>query len=409
VWGLRPHAGALPLHPSYPYLICLKKAVVHSPIAHLSPNHAMELMIEDLMEQLITMGGSDLHLSTGLPPYFRVSGKLTPIGDEPMSAEQCQRLIFSMLNNTQRKTLEQTWELDCSYGVRGLARFRVNVYKDRGSYAACLRALSSKIPNFEMLGLPAIVREISEKPRGLVLVTGPTGSGKTTTLAAIIDLINRTRAEHILTVEDPIEFVYEPIKSLIHQRQVGDDTKSFANALRAALREDPDIILVGEMRDLETIALAISAAETGHLVFGTLHTSSAAQTVDRMIDVFPAERQTQIRVQLSNSLVAVFSQTLVPKKNPQPNEYGRVMAQEIMLVTPAIANLIREGKTAQIYSAIQTGGKQGMQTLEKVLSDLYKSGTISLEAAMSKTSRPDEVQRMVAAFAVSDPRTAARR
>jgi twitching motility protein PilT len=355
----------------------------------------MELMIEDLMEQLIEMGGSDLHLSAGLPPYFRLSGHLTPIGDEPLTSEQCQRLIFSMLNNTQRKNLEQNWELDCSYGVKGLARFRVNVYKDRGTYAACLRALSSKIPSFEKLGLPDVVREMAEKPRGLILVTGPTGSGKTTTLAAMIDLINRTRAEHILTIEDPIEFVYEPVKSLIHQRQLGEDTKSFSNALRAALREDPDIILVGEMRDLETISLAISAAETGHLVFATLHTSSASQTVDRMIDVFPSERQQQVRVQLSNSLVAVFSQTLVSRKNPKPNEFGRIMAQEIMIVTPAIANLIREGKTAQIYSAIQTGGKLGMQTLERVLADQYKAGLISFESAMAKTSRPDELQRLI--------------
>jgi twitching motility protein PilT len=363
----------------------------------------MELMIEDLMEQLIEMGGSDLHLTAGLPPYFRISGHLQPIGDQALSAEECQRLIFSMLNNTQRKNLEQNWELDCSYGVRGLARFRVNVYKDRGTYAACLRALSSKIPSFEKLGLPDVVREMAEKPRGLILVTGPTGSGKTTTLAAMIDLINRTRAEHILTVEDPIEFVYEPIKSLIHQRQLGEDTKSFANALKAALREDPDIVLVGEMRDLETISLAISAAETGHLVFGTLHTSSAAQTVDRMIDVFPSERQTQVRVQLSNSLVAVFSQTLVQKKDVKPGEYVRIMAQEIMLVTPAISNLIREGKTAQVYSAIQTGGKLGMQTLEKVLSDMYKAGTITFEAAMSKTSRPDELQRLIGGMPAGAP------
>ncbi|MEO0966866.1 MAG: type IV pilus twitching motility protein PilT [Cyanobacteria bacterium J06639_18] len=359
----------------------------------------MDLMIEDLMEQMIEMGGSDMHLTAGLPPYFRISGKLTPIGNEALSSEQCQRLIFSMLNNSQRKTLEQTWELDCSYGVKGLARFRVNVYKDRGTYAACLRALSSKIPNFDQLGLPNVVKEMSEKPRGLILVTGPTGSGKTTTLAAMIDLINRTRAEHILTIEDPIEFVYEPIQSLVHQRQLGEDTKSFGNALKGALREDPDIILIGEMRDLETISLAISAAETGHLVFGTLHTSSAAQTVDRIIDVFPHEKQTQVRVQLSNSLVAIFSQTLVPRKNPQPGEFGRVMAQEILVVTPAISNLIREGKTAQIYSAIQTGGKLGMQTLERVLADLYKQGKVSFEAAISKTSKPDEVQRLIGAAA----------
>lgn len=364
----------------------------------------MEMIIEDLMKQLIEMGGSDLHLSAGLPPYFRLSGKLTPIGDQQLSADQCQSLIFSMLNNSQRKTLEQNWELDCSYGVKGLARFRVNVYKERGAYAACLRALSCNIPNFEKLGLPDVVREMSEKPRGLILVTGPTGSGKTTTLAAMIDFINRTRAEHILTVEDPIEFVYEPIKSLIHQRQLGEDTKSFANALKAALREDPNIILVGEMRDLETISLAISAAETGHLVFGTLHTSSAAQSVDRIIDVFPSEKQTQVRVQLSNSLVAVFSQTLVTRKNPKPEEFGRVMAQEIMVVTPAISNLIREGKTSQIYSAIQTGGKFGMQTLERVLADLYKAGVISLEAAISKTSRLDEVQRMIGGVQPIDTR-----
>ncbi|PZV20568.1 MAG: twitching motility protein PilT [Leptolyngbya sp.] len=355
----------------------------------------MELMIEDLMEEVIERGGSDLHLSAGLPPYIRISGKLTPTEHEPMTAESCQRLIFSMLNNTQRKQLEQTWELDCSYGVKGLARFRVNVYKDRGTYAACLRALSSKIPSMDTLGLPNIVRELSEKPRGLILVTGPTGSGKSTTLASMINNINLTRPEHILTVEDPIEFVYEPIKSLIHQRQIGEDTKSFANALRAALREDPDVILVGEMRDLETISLAISAAETGHLVFGTLHTSSASQTVDRMIDVFPPTQQQQIRVQLSGSLVAVLSQTLVPKANPKPGEFGRIMAQEIMVITPAIANMIREGKTPQIYGAIQTGGKLAMQTLEKVLSDLYKAGTISFEAAMSKTSRPDELQRLI--------------
>lgn len=354
-----------------------------------------EMMIEDLMEEVIDRGGSDLHLSAGLPPYIRISGHLTATDHPPLSSESCQRLIFSMLNNTQRKNLEQNWELDCSYGIRGLARFRVNVYKDRGTYAACLRALSSKIPTLESLGLPDVVREMSEKPRGLVLVTGPTGSGKSTTLASMINNINLTRAEHILTIEDPIEFVYEPIKSLIHQRQLGEDTKSFSNALRAALREDPDVVLVGEMRDLETISLAISAAETGHLVFATLHTSSAAQTVDRVVDVFPPEQQQQVRVQLSNSLVAVLSQTLVPKKNPRPNEFGRCLAQEVMIVTPAIANLIREGKTAQIYSAIQTGGRLGMQTLEKVLADLYKEGTISFEAAISKTSKAEELQRLI--------------
>ncbi|GET37868.1 twitching motility protein [Microseira wollei NIES-4236] len=355
----------------------------------------MEMMIEDLMEQLIERGGSDMHIQAGAPVYFRVSGKLAPATDEPLTAEECQRLIFSMLNNSQRKDLEQNWELDCAYGVKGLARFRVNVYRERGAWAACLRALASKIPNFDQLGLPDVVREMTERPRGMVLVTGQTGSGKTTTMAAMIDLINRTRAEHILTVEDPIEYVFPNIKSLVHQRQKGEDTKSFANALRAALREDPDVILVGEMRDLETIGLAISAAETGHLVFGTLHTNSAAQTIDRMLDVFPPIQQPQIRAMLSNSLLAVFSQNLVPKKNPKPGEYGRVMSQEIMVVTPAISNLIREGKTAQIYSAIQTGANLGMQTMESALAKLYKSGTISYEAAMSKSSKPDELQRLI--------------
>lgn len=356
----------------------------------------MELMIEDLMEQLIEMGGSDLHLQAGAPVYFRINGKLQPFGDEPLTPHECQKLIFSMLNNTQRKDLEQNWELDCSYGVKGLARFRVNVYKERGYYAAALRALSSKIPNFDQLNLPDIVREMSERPRGLVLVTGPTGSGKTTTLAAMVDLINRTRPEHILTIEDPIEYVFPNNKSLIHQRQKGEDTKSFSNALRAALREDPDVILVGEMRDLETVSLALTAAETGHLVFGTLHTSSAASTINRIIDVFPPEQQQQIQAQISNSLIAVFTQSLVPKKNPKPGEFGRVMAQEIMIVTPAIANLIREGKVAQIYSAIQTGMKMGMMTMEQSLSNLVRAGVISFEMAVSKSSKPEELQRILA-------------
>jgi twitching motility protein PilT len=359
----------------------------------------MELMIEDLMEQLVEMGGSDMHIQAGAPIYFRASGKLAPISNESLTPQECQRLIFSMLNNTQRKELEQNWELDCSYGVKGLARFRVNVYKERGSFAACLRALSSKIPNFEQLGLPDVVRGMTERPRGLVLVTGQTGSGKTTTLAAMLDLINRTRAEHILTIEDPIEYVFPNIKSLFHQRQKGEDTKSFGNALKASLREDPDVILVGEMRDLETISLAISAAETGHLVFGTLHTNSAAGTMDRIIDVFPAAQQGQIRAMLSNSLLAVFSQCLAKKKDPKPGEFGRIMVQEIMIVTPAIANLLREGKASQIYSSIQTGMKLGMQTMEQALANLVKTNVISLEEALAKSGKPDELQRLIAGVA----------
>ncbi len=355
----------------------------------------MELLIEDLMEELVKRGGSDLHLAAGQPPYGRFSGNLTPMRDDALNEETCNRLIFSMINNSQRKQLEQNWELDCAYGLRGVSRFRVNVYRQRGTYAACLRALGSNIPSLQALDLPPVVEETSRRPRGLVLVTGPTGSGKTTTLAALLDHINHTRAEHILTIEDPIEFTYRNDKSLVHQRQLNDDTKSFGAALRAALREDPDVILVGEMRDLETIQLAITAAETGHLVFGTLHTSSAAQTVDRMVDVFPPEQQTQIRVQLSSSLVAVFSQTLCRRLDPAPGQFGRVMAQEIMINTPAIANLIREGKTAQLYSQIQTGGQIGMQTLEKALADLVIKGEISSKEAMAKASKPEELGRLL--------------
>ena len=355
----------------------------------------MDLMIEELMEQLVQGGGSDLHIATGQPPYGRFNGELRPMTNTPLSEEACNKLIFSMLNNSQRKTLEQIWELDCAYGLKGVARFRVNVYRQKGSYAACLRALGSNIPSIEVLNLPPVVVETSKRPRGLVLVTGPTGSGKTTTLAALLNHINHTRSEHILTIEDPIEFIYKSDLSLVHQRQLNEDTRSFGNALRAALREDPDVILVGEMRDLETIQLAISAAETGHLVFGTLHTSSAAQTIDRIVDVFPPAQQTQIRVQLSGSLAAILSQTLCRRENPQPGEFGRVMAQEILINTPATANLIREGKTAQLYSQIQTGGELGMQTLEKALANLTKQGEINRTEALAKSSKPKELEQLL--------------
>jgi twitching motility protein PilT len=354
------------------------------------------MMIEDLMTDLVKGGGSDLHLAAHQPPYGRFNGQLRPMDEEMvLSEDQCNKLIFSLLNNSQRKQLEQNWELDCSYGLRGVARFRVNVYRQRGTYAACLRALGDSIPNLSALGLPPVIEETSRKPKGLILVTGPTGSGKTTTLAALLNHINQTRAEHILTIEDPIEFTYKNNKSVFHQREVNEDTRSFAAALRAALREDPDVILVGELRDLETIQLAISAAETGHLVFGTLHTSSAAQTVDRMVDVFPPGQQTQIRVQLSGSLLAVFSQTLCKRIRPLPGQFGRVIAQEIMINTPAIANLIREGKTAQIYSQIQTGAKEGMITLERSLANLLNEDAISKTEAMLKTTRPEELERLL--------------
>ncbi len=355
----------------------------------------MALYMEELLQLVFDRDGSDLHIAAGVPPMIRVNGKLQATDYEPLTHEDTQKLIFSILTNEQRKTLEQTWELDCSYGVVGLGRFRVNVYKDKGAYAAAMRTIATKIPRFEDLGMAPIVRELTHKPRGMILVTGPTGSGKSTTLASMVDFINGERHEHILTIEDPIEFLHPSKKSLVNQRELGADTKSFDNALKAALREDPDVILVGEMRDLETIRLALSAAETGHLVFGTLHTSSASQTVDRIVDVFPPHQQQQIRVQLSNSLVAVLSQCLLARQNPGGGKgKGRVMAQEIMCVTPAISNLIREAKTAQIYSAIQTGGKYGMVTLEAALKNLYDNKLVLFEDALLKTSRPDDFMRM---------------
>ncbi|MBO6180771.1 type IV pilus twitching motility protein PilT [bacterium] len=353
------------------------------------------MIIEDLLKELVESRGSDLHISSGLPPVKRVDGNLVRMDYPPLTSEQVEQLLFPMMSNDQRRRLEQDWELDFSYGIKGMGRFRVNFYKDKGSYAAAFRTITSEAPTLENMNMPPIVTEVAQKPRGLVLVTGPTGSGKSTTLAAMIDYINRTRAEHILTIEDPIEFVHKSKMSVIHQRELGMDTRSFANALKSALREDPDIILVGEMRDHETIALALTAAETGHLVFGTLHTSSASQTIDRIIDVFPQGQQQQIRVQLANSLVAVFAQTLLPKQLPDGTSKGRVMAQEIMIVTPAIANLIRESKAAQIYSTIQTSSESGMQTLEAALANLVNSGLVTVENAMAKSSKPAELQRLL--------------
>ncbi|MBE6450332.1 MAG: type IV pilus twitching motility protein PilT, partial [Alphaproteobacteria bacterium] len=285
----------------------------------------MYMMIEDLLTDLVKRGGSDLHVSNALPPVMRIDGQLIRHESKSLTPDEVESLLFPMLSNEQRRRLEQEWELDFSYGIDNVGRFRVNIYKDKGCYAAAFRTISSSAPKLEDLGLPDIVRKIAEKPRGLVLVTGPTGSGKSTTLAAMVDYINRSRSEHILTIEDPVEFVHESKKSIIHQRELGADTRSFANALKSALREDPDIILVGEMRDHETIALALTAAETGHLVFGTLHTSSASQTIDRIIDVFPEGQQQQIRTQLANSLVAVLSQTLLQKLQPDGTKKGRIM------------------------------------------------------------------------------------
>ena len=352
------------------------------------------MIIDDLLKEVVQYKASDLHISAGLPPVIRVDGNLLRTKYPAFTPDGVEELLFPMLNNEQRRTLEQTWELDMSYGLKDIGRFRVNIYKNRGTYAAAFRTINSVIPSFDTLGLSEVVRTITERPRGLILVTGPTGSGKSTTLASMIDYINETRSEHILTIEDPIEFVHSSKKSVIHQRELGQDTRSFANALKSSLREDPDIILVGEMRDIETISLALTAAETGHLVFGTLHTSSAAQTVDRIIDVFPEGQQQQIRVQLGGCLEAVFSQTLLQKLQPDGTKKGRVMAQEILVKTNAISNMIREGKTAQIYSGIQTGAGVGMQTLETALANLYKQRLVTEEDALMKSQRPDEFKRL---------------
>jgi twitching motility protein PilT len=360
----------------------------------------MPIEIQEILQLVVDKGASDLHLKVGLSPIIRVSGKLQASEFDALSKEDIQRMVFTMLTGDQRKTLENTFELDCSYGVSGLGRFRVNVYKDRGSYAVAMRTIPFQVPNLEDLDLPAVIqKDLVHKPRGLILVTGPTGSGKSSTLAAMINFINETRADHILTIEDPIEFLHRHKKSIVSQRELGSDTKSFANALRGALREDPDIILVGEMRDLETIGLALTAAETGHLVFGTLHTSSAAQTIDRIVDVFPDAQQQQVRVQLSNGLVAVVSQTLLPraqaKVGANSQMRGRCVACEIMVNTPAIANLIREAKTAQVYSSIQMGANVGMQTLESALATLVKGGLVNYNDAVVKTSRTDDFNRLV--------------
>ncbi|MEB3269975.1 MAG: type IV pilus twitching motility protein PilT, partial [Leptolyngbya sp.] len=325
----------------------------------------------------------------------RVDGELIRGEFPPMSRDHCHKVIFSLLTNDQRRQLEQEWELDCSYGLEGVGRFRVNVYRDRGTYAAALRMIPSTTPTFESLNQPEILRELAHRERGLILVTGPTGSGKSTTLASTVDYINRNLSRHILTIEDPIEFVHTSKRSVIHQRELGQDTHSFARALKSSLREDPDVILVGEMRDLETIQLALTAAETGHLVMGTLHTSSAMQTVDRVVDVFPPEQHQQIRVQLSNSLIGVFSQNLLQRTLPTGEKKGRVMAQEILVVNSAVANLVREGKTAQIYSAMQTSAAQGMQTMEAALKELVVSGKITVEDAVAATSRPKELQLLL--------------
>jgi twitching motility protein PilT len=341
--------------------------------------------IAELLAFSVKNKASDLHLSAGLPPMIRVHGDVRRINVPPLEHKDVHGMVYDIMNDSQRKNYEETLECDFSFEIPNLARFRVNAFNQNRGAGAVFRTIPSKVLSLEDLNAPKIFAEISNQPRGLVLVTGPTGSGKSTTLAAMVNHVNDNEYGHILTVEDPIEFVHESKKCLMNQREVGPHTLSFSNALRSALREDPDIILVGEMRDLETIRLAMTAAETGHLVFGTLHTSSAAKTVDRIIDVFPAAEKEMIRAMLSESLRAVISQTLCKTKDGS----GRVAAHEIMIGTPAIRNLIREAKVAQMYSSIQTGGALGMQTLDQNLQDLVKRNLVSIPEARAKAANKD--------------------
>jgi twitching motility protein PilT len=347
--------------------------------------------LPELLQKVVEVNGSDLHITTKTPPQIRIHGHLERLELPELSPADTKQLTYSVLTDSQKKRFEETLELDFSFGIQGLARFRCNMFHQRGSVGAVYRLIPEKIRAFHELGLPPVLATLAERPRGLVLVTGPTGSGKSTTLAAMIDKINKERKDHILTIEDPIEFVHQHQGCLVNQREVHGDTQSFTNALRAALREDPDIVLIGEMRDLETVEAALRIAETGHLTFGTLHTNSAAQTINRIIDVFPSHQQSQIRTQLSLVLEGIVCQALCPKIGG-----GRVVSLEIMIPTPAIRNLIREDKIHQIYSAMQTGQeKYGMQTANQSLVSLYMQKKITLETAMEKSSNRDELQEMI--------------
>jgi twitching motility protein PilT len=352
----------------------------------------MAATMHDLLTIMIERGASDLHITTGTPPQIRLHGKLTPLTQfERLTPQDTQRLAYSVLNEGQKQKFEEDNELDLSFGIQGLARFRCNVYRQRGAVAAAIRVIPIKIRSFDELGLPPVVEQLADRPKGLILVTGPTGSGKSTTLAAMVDKINNERTEHIMTIEDPIEFVHHHKKCLVNQREVFSDTHSFKNALKYILRQDPDVVLVGEMRDLETISAALTIAETGHLTLGTLHTNSCAQTINRVIDVFPTTQQSQVRAQLSLVLEGVLSQQLIPTTDGR----GRVMSLEIMVTTPAVRNLIREEKIHQIYSSMQAGQKFGMQTMNQSLLELVQKRKITREEALNRSMLPDELSQLL--------------
>src|SRR5947199_4169860 len=352
----------------------------------------MSLSLSDLLKRLMEMSGSDLHITTNSPPQIRVHGHLVPLDLPQMTPADTKQLAYSVMTDAQKHRFEESLELDFSFGLKGLARFRANVFNQRGATSAVFRLIPFEIKSFNQLGLPAVVSKLCDKPRGLVLVTGPTGSGKSTTLAAMIDKINTERHDHILTIEDPIEFVHMNKNCVVNQRELHADTKSFTDALRSALREDPDVVLIGEMRDLETIESALRIAETGHLTFGTLHTNSASSTINRIIDVFPAHQQPQIRAQLSLVLEGVLCQALLPR----PDGKGRSMAMEILIPNPAIRNLIREDKIHQVYSSMQAGqDKYGMQTFNQSLATLFFQKQITMEVALARSSNADELQEMI--------------
>src|SRR6202023_1304451 len=352
----------------------------------------MNVTLSDLLKKMLDLGGSDLHITPNSPPQVRVHGHLQPLDMPPLTPAETKQLAYSVLTDAQKHRFEETLELDFSFGLKGLARFRGNCFNQRGAVGAVYRIIPFEIKTFQQLNLPQVISRLCDKPRGLILVTGPTGSGKSTTLAAMLDKINTERHDHIITIEDPIEFVHQNKACLVNQREGHSDTKSFSDALRAALREDPDVVLIGEMRDLETIESALRIAETGHLTFGTLHTNSAASTINRIIDVFPAHQQPQIRAQLSLVLEGIMCQSLLPKSDNK----GRAMCMEIMVPNAAIRNLIREDKIHQIYSSMQSGQDQfGMQTFNQALATAYFNKKISLEVAMARSSNTDELQEMI--------------
>jgi len=345
-----------------------------------------------LLKSMVEQGGSDLHITTNSPPLVRVDGVLKPLNLPPLTPTETKQLCYSILTDNQKHRLEEDLEIDLSFGIKSLARFRANVFHQRGAVAGAFRQIPYEIRGFRELGLPPVIEKICEKPRGLVLVTGPTGSGKSTTLAAMLDKVNRERAEHIVTIEDPVEYLHSHKKCIVNQRELHADTHSFPNALRAALRQDPDVVLIGEMRDFETVETALRIAETGHLTFATLHTNSASQTINRIIDIFPAHQQSQIRVQLSFVIEGIICQSLLPRATGK----GRALAMEILIPNAAIRNLIREDKIHQVYGMMQTGqAKYGMQTFNQSLASLYFKRAISLQTAMARSSYPDELQEII--------------